>query len=276
MTLPDDLDLPASFATVVDPSAEPFRRLVAVVAKLRSPDGCPWDKEQTHHTLARHLLEETYEVLEAIAEEDQDGLREELGDLMLQVVLHAQLASESGDFTIADVTSDLTDKLVRRHPHVFGEVEVTGAEQVLANWEASKRAEKGMRVLEGIPKAMPALARASKMSRRAAQVGFDWSTLGDAAAKVAEELDEVASELDGGSSERLEAEIGDLLFAVAVLSRKAGIEPETALRRATQTFQERFEVMESRAITEGRDLESLSADEWSRYWESATQEEGPR
>jgi len=274
---PEDLDLPPGFARVVDPAVEPFRSLVAVIAKLRSPEGCPWDREQTHQTLARHLLEETYEVLEAIEDDDAAGLREELGDLLLQVVLHAQLAAEEETFTIAEVVSDLTDKLVRRHPHVFGDVEVSGSDDVLANWEASKRAEKGTRVMEGVPRAMPALARASKLSRRAAQVGFDWPTVHEAAEKAAEELEEVRRELSDPDPDpaRVSAELGDALFALAVLARRAGVEPETALRTATDLFAERFNRMENLASQEGVQLESLSPERWRRYWERVHKEVRP-
>ncbi len=266
---PEDLDLtPAAMAEIVEPSAPAFRRLVAVMAKLRSPTGCPWDQEQTHASLARHLLEETYEVLEAIDSGDLSSLREELGDLVLQVVFHAQLAWEEEAFTVADVLEELRAKLVRRHPHVFGQDVVEGADQVLANWERIKRAEKGRGVMEGIPRAMPALARAAKVSRRAAQVGFDWPDDAARIADVAEELDELRRELEAETPDpaRVEAEFGDLLFAVASLGRRLGVEPESALRRQVDVFQRRFEAMEAMA---GGELESLSPEEWSGYWSRA-------
>lgn len=266
----DTFDLPPEVVRdVVEPSGDAFRRLVAVMAKLRSPTGCPWDREQTHRTLARHLLEETYEVLEAIDTDDLDGLREELGDLVLQVVFHAELAHSEEAFTISDVLDDLRAKLIRRHPHVFGEMDVSGADEVLANWEKLKRAEKGTGVTEGIPKAMPALARASKLAKRAGQVGFDFPSTEAAARKVDEELSELHSELadPAASPERLEHEVGDVLFALAVLARRVGVEPETALRRTADRFADRFAQMEAMASEAGRDLESLSVGEWAEYWE---------
>lgn len=269
---PEDLDLaPDAMAEVVESSGPAFRRLVAIMAKLRSPTGCPWDQEQTHASLARHLLEETYEVLEAIDAGDLPSLREELGDLVLQVVFHAQLAWEEQAFTVADVLEELRAKLVRRHPHVFGDEVVEGAAQVLANWERIKRAEKGSGVMEGIPQAMPALARAAKVSRRAAQVGFDWPDDAARIADVAEELDELRRELEADSPDpaRVEAELGDVLFAVASLARRLGVEPESALRRQVDAFQRRFQAMEELAAGAGRELESLSPAEWSGYWSRA-------
>ena len=248
----------------VDPSADAFRRLVAVMAKLRSPTGCPWDREQTHATLARHLLEETYEVLEAIDDGDPSSLREELGDLVLQVVFHSEIAFEEGTFTIADVLDELRAKLVRRHPHVFGDEQVSGADEVLANWEAAKRAEKGAGVMEGIPSAMPALARAAKVGRRAAGVGFE---LADGREDLADVL--AALQTDEPDGDRLEEQFGDVLFAVARLGRRLGVEPESALRRAVVAFEHRFSAVEAMASADGRPLESLSQDEWRRYWERA-------
>lgn len=271
----EDLNLaPDVRERVVEPSAEAFRRLVAVMAKLRSPTGCPWDREQTHETLARHLLEETYEVLEAIDRGDLDALREELGDLLLQVLFHSELAFEQRSFVIADVCDELRAKLVRRHPHVFGDVAVSGAEQVLANWERLKREDKGTGVMEGVPPAMPSLARAAKLSRRAAQVGFDFATVEAAAADVDGELAELHEELvrDDPSPARVEAELGDVLWAVANLGRKLGVEPETALRRSVDGFSHRFTAMERFAAADGRELESLSPAEWAEYWDQAKRE----
>ncbi len=256
---------------VVDPAGPAFAALVAVMAKLRSPTGCPWDREQTHSTLARHLLEETYEVLEAIDSGDLGGLREELGDLVLQVVFHAYLAYEQDAFTIAGVCDDLRAKLIHRHPHVFGDARLEGAEEVLANWERLKRAETDRGVMEGIPGAMPALARAAKVAKRAAQVGFDWPHLRARLDDVREELDELSTELerDDPDAARVESELGDVLFAVASLARKADVEPESALRRSVEAFIRRFQAMEDMAAADGRELESLSADEWREYWERA-------
>ncbi|HVE91548.1 MAG TPA: nucleoside triphosphate pyrophosphohydrolase [Actinomycetota bacterium] len=262
---------PEVASKVVEPAPEPFRRLVEVIAQLRSPGGCPWDREQTHESLARYLLEETYEVLEAIDTKDPQALREELGDVLLQVVLHAQVAADSGAFTITDVVSGLRTKLVTRHPHVFGDVKVSRSDEVLANWEKSKRAQKGTSVMHGIPSAMPALSRAAKLVRRAAQTGFDWSSADAAAAKLDEELSELHEEMarDDPRADRLEAEVGDVLLAAVALSRKVGVEPETALRRSADLFRRRFDAMEEMAAADGRELESLSQRDWAEYWDKA-------
>ncbi len=244
------------------------------MAKLRSPEGCPWDREQTHESLARHLLEETYETLEAIDNNDVRGLREELGDLVLQVVFHSEIAFEDGNFGVADVLDDLRAKLIKRHPHVFADVSVESADEVYANWEKGKRAEKGTSVMEGIPKALPALARAAKVHRRALQVGFAFEGVGGFLSKLDEELAELRHELDNADrdAERVEDELGDVLFMIASLAQHLDVEPETALRKMLDRFSSRFASMESAADREGRELESLSPDEWGRYWEDAKRE----
>ena len=228
--------------------------LVKVMYRLRAPGGCPWDREQTHRSLARHLLEEAHETLDAIDSDDPALLREELGDLLLQVLFHSEIADEEGAFDIDDVAEGVTAKLIRRHPHVFGDVEVDSAAQVLVNWERIKADEKGDRTLEhDIPSTLPALARASKVQRRAAGVGFEWRTRDAAMAKVREEL----AELEGASPERGEEELGDVLFALAALARRLDVDPESALRRATARFAERFEKMKERARQEGVQLDGL-------------------
>ena len=260
----------------VEPSGEAFRRLVAVMARLRAPNGCPWDREQTHSTLARHLLEETYEVLEAIDEGDLDGLREELGDLVIQIVFHSNIAFEEGAFTIADVLDDLRAKLVRRHPHVFGDVEVSGAEEVKANWERIKREEKGTGLYEGLPKSLPALARAAKLVRRGGDVGFPpgWDRQGTIFDGLAEEIEELRAELSASTRDavRVEEEFGDLLLVAVALANNAGVDPESALRRTLQRVEARMAAVERRVIAEGRSIESLSASDWARYWDEAKQE----
>jgi MazG family protein len=274
---PEGIELAAEVqAGVVDPSGAAFRDVVEVMAKLRAPDGCPWDREQTHSTLARHLLEETYEVLEAIDSGDASSLREELGDLLLQVLFHAQLAFEEGVFSVADVCEVLRAKLVRRHPHVFGDVDVSGADQVLANWEKLKREEKGTGIMDGVPAALPALARAEKLSRRASQAGFDFPDVASRLQDVDDELIELRAEIDRAEPDlgRVESELGDVLFAVAALGRRLGLEPETALRRSADAFERRFRAMERLASDDHRELESLSADEWTRYWERVKAAEG--
>jgi tetrapyrrole methylase family protein/MazG family protein len=233
--------------------------LLKVIQRLRGPGGCPWDAEQTHQTLARHLLEETHETLEAIDAGDPDRLRDELGDLLLQVVFHAEMARQEGTFDVDDVAAGITAKLIRRHPHVFGDVLVDSAAEVLVNWERIKTEEKGAEhpVDDEIPATLPALARAAKVQRRAAGYGFDWRTQEAAMGKVREELEE----LEEASPQQVEDEFGDVLFAVAALGRKLNIDPETALRKATRRFAGRFERMKTEAREDGVDLSALSEDE---------------
>jgi tetrapyrrole methylase family protein/MazG family protein len=243
--------------------------LVRTMQRLRGPNGCPWDREQTHQSLARHLLEEAHETLEAIDEGDPDRLREELGDLLLQVVFHAEMGRQEGTFDIDDVAEGIVTKLVRRHPHVFGQDAVDSAAEVLVNWERIKAEEKDEHAVDDdIPPSLPALARAAKVQRRAAGFGFDWRSSASALAKVREELAELEAELQGlveerssrteAPPERVEEEVGDVLFAVAALGRRLNVDPETALRKATRRFAERFEHLRRRAEAEGVDLESLS------------------
>ncbi len=268
----DDLGLdPKIAAGFVEPSGEAFRRLVGVMAKLRAPDGCPWDQQQTHETLARHLLEETYETLEAIEDGDLTALREELGDLVLQVVFHSEIAFEEGAFGVADVLDDLRAKLVKRHPHVFGDVTVSSANEVHRNWERIKRDEKGSGVLDGIPKALPALARAAKVYRRAVGVGFSWETDEDVFAMLEGELSELKTEIgtEDPDLDRVSSELGDVLFGAVCVAQRFAIEPETALRTMLDRFTARFTAMEALAADDRRELESLSLSEWQRYWERA-------
>ena len=238
--------------------------LVRVMARLRGPDGCPWDREQTHETLVKYLLDETYELLEAIEGGDADHIAEELGDLLLQVVFHAQMAADAGTFDVDDVAGRLVTKLVTRHPHVFGDVEVEGAGEVVANWEVIKDHEKGRTsVLEGVPEALPALAYAAKLQKRAAKVGFDWEDASGPADKVREELDEIAK----APPDEREDEVGDLVFAAVALARHLGVDAETALRRTARTFRDRLARMEETARERGTTLKELGAAELDRLWE---------
>jgi len=238
--------------------------LVRVMARLRGPGGCPWDHEQTHRTLARHLLEETHEVLDAIDADDPDRLRDELGDVLLQVMFHAQMAAEEGTFDVDDVAQATVEKLIRRHPHVFGEVHVSGADEVLVNWEQIKAEETGeQHVEDDIPPTLPALARASKVQRRAAGWGFDWRTTDGAMAKLREEVEELAA---AGTPEESEEELGDVLFAAAAVARRLGVDPESALRRTTTKFAGRYERLLARARREGVDLAGLGEDELLAYY----------
>ena len=242
--------------------------LLRVMHRLRGPGGCPWDREQTHRSLARHLLEEAHETLAAIDSGRPELLREELGDLLLQVVFHAEMAREEGTFDIDDVAEGITAKLIRRHPHVFGETQVGSAAEVLVNWERIKAEEKGEHAVDDeIPSTLPALARAAKVQRRAAGDGFDFRSSSEALAKVREELGELETEMAGqeerrasrteAPTERTEEELGDLLFAVAAVGRRLNVDPETALRKATRRFSERFERMKAAARAEGLDLSTL-------------------
>ena len=243
------------------PSSEEGRRLldlVKVMARLRGPGGCPWDREQTHETLARHLLEESHELLEAIDDGDSDAIRDELGDLLLQVVFHAQMASEDGRWDVDDVARGLVEKLVHRHPHVFGDVEVSGSDEVLTNWEKLK-AEEGSKprsaVDEDIPVTLPALARAAKVQRRAAGWGVEWPSAEAAIAALRAESEQLA---DAPDEERA---IGAVLFAAVAAARKLGVDAESALRRTTRGFAERYEVYLADARERGVDPESITEEE---------------
>ena len=235
--------------------------LVRVQARLRAPDGCPWDREQDHRTLARHLLEETHEFLEAIDADDDAAIRDELGDLLLQVTFHAQIAADDGRWDIDDVADALVAKLVHRHPHVFGDVEVAGSDEVLVNWEKLKAEETGGRkaVDEDIPATLPALARAAKVQRRAAGWGFSWRSSAHALAKVREEVGELEDAAD--DPERAEDELGDVLLAVVAVSRQLGLDAESALRRATTRFADRAERTLALATDRGLDPEALGESE---------------
>ena len=234
--------------------------LVRVMARLRGPDGCPWDHEQTHRSLARHLLEETHEVLEAIDADDRDLLREELGDVLLQVAFHAQMAADDGAWDVDDVAEGIVRKLVRRHPHVFGEVEVSGADEVLVNWERIKAEEKGEHqpLEDDIPATLPALARAAKVQRRAAGWGFEWRSVEGALGALREEVAELESRTDADNAEE---EIGDVLFATVAVARKLGVDAESALRRTIRGFAERYERFTELAGERGLDLETASEEE---------------
>lgn len=261
---------------------ERFERLIAIMHRLRAPGGCPWDGEQTHASIKPYLIEEAYEVLEAIDSNDDRELCSELGDLMLQVVFHAEMAAESSRFAIGDVIEAICDKLVRRHPHVFGDTEVSGAEEVLRNWSKIKQEERRQSAkasadasaLAGVPRAMPALLRAHRIGEKAATAGFDWTQPSGVIDKLREELAELESAVAGEGDERIEAELGDLLFAATSLARHLGIRSEDALGKATDRFAARFRAMESNIETGGRDLAEMSEDEKEEAWQRAKAEVG--
>lgn len=241
--------------------------LVDVVRRLRSQDGCPWDREQTHATLRATMLEEAYEVLEAIDERSMPKLREELGDVLLQVLMQSEIAAEASDFTLGDVADAVREKLVRRHPHVFGSTVVSGADEVVRNWEALKAEEYGREsALDGVQRSLPALQWAWSLQRRAANVGFDWPDVDGALNKVGEEVEELRQ---APTVEDREAEFGDLLFTLVNVARKLGMNPEDALRGATGRFEARFRMMEQKAQAEGRSLKDLPLEELDQYWEAA-------
>jgi len=252
--------------------ATSFEGFQEIVAHLRAPEGCPWDREQTHLSLRQSLLEETYEVLAALDSEDPQSLREELGDLLLQIVLHAQIANEYGEFRIADVIQGIQTKLVHRHPHVFGDTQVDGVDNVLQNWEklkAAERAKKGKTaasLLDGVPKALPALTQAEQYQGRAARVGFEWPELQNVLDKIQEEIEEVRQ---AGTAEERAFEIGDLFFATVNLARTLQVEPESALRQANQRFRGRFGYIENAARQQERLVSDLKLDEMLALWQEA-------
>jgi tetrapyrrole methylase family protein/MazG family protein len=253
-----------------------FAELLSIMTRLRGEGGCPWDRQQSRDSLRPFLVEETYEVLDALDAGQPERLREELGDLLFQVVFHAEIARERGEFAMVDVLDALARKMVRRHPHVFGDRSVATADEALAQWEAIKRAERadGRRsLLEGIPRTLPALLRAQRLQHRASRVGFDWPDWTGALAKTREELDEVAAALDTGEPVEVAREIGDLLFAAVNVARLAGVDPEGALDRAADRFSRRFARMETLAATGGRELEAMTAPELDALWGLVKSEE---
>jgi nucleoside triphosphate diphosphatase len=260
-------------ATRSVPAGRAFQELVDVMRALRGPGGCPWDREQTFRTLRPFVLEETYEVLDAIDRDDYDDLRGEIGDLLFEGVFLAQIAADEGRFTVADSLQHITRKLIRRHPHVFGSAKhVRTAGQVLEQWEQIKSREQkdqgGTRsALRGMPKALPALLGAHEIGTRAAAVGFDWARAEDVVAKIDEEVAELRDAARGEGRERVEEEMGDLLFAIANLARKLGIEAESALRSANQKFTDRFQKLEQAFEAQGRSLHGASLEEMEATWQ---------
>ena len=253
-----------------------FNRLVEIMRRLRGPGGCPWDAEQTHESLNRYLLEEAYEVMEAIDAGSPKMLKEELGDLMLQPVFHAAIAEEHKEFTITDVLVAINAKLVRRHPHVFGDMIIKNSSAQVENWEKIKKAEKGAErksALSGIPPHLPALLRAQKLTEKAARVGFDWEHVDQVFAKVLEELHEFEETMAAGDQERMEAELGDLLFAIVNLGRFLAITPDEALRKTISRFTTRFEHVEDSLHRQGRQMTDATLAEMDLLWEEAKREE---
>ena len=252
-----------------------FDEFVDVIAALRAPDGCPWDREQTHRSIAKNMVEEAYEAVHAIETDDIAEIREELGDVLLQVVLHAQIAADAGEFTIDDVVAAISAKIVRRHPHVFGDdVVADTAGEVVANWDqikATERAEKQQGLLDTVPHALPGLMLAQAISRKAVSAGFEWDTLDGVWAKVHEELDELRA-TEPGSPEAAD-EIGDVLFTIVNLARKQGIDAETALRGTCDKFRSRWSAMETEAGAAGRAIDDMTIQEQEALWQRAKRTE---
>lgn len=256
------------------PSAElpPVERLRAVVHCLRAPGGCPWDREQTHESLIPHLIEEAYEVAEAIRSGDPALIKDELGDLLLQPVLHAEIAGETGVFDLDAVATNITEKLIRRHPHVFGEANADNADAVLVQWDAIKQQEKGNApkpYLHGITQGLPALMRAQKLQKKAAKVGFDWPDIAPVFGKIREEAAELEEAVASGDAAALQHELGDLLFSVVNLARKLGVDAESALAATNERFTRRFDAVERQILAQGKALTDATLAEMDAAWDEA-------
>ncbi len=245
------------------------------MATLRGPEGCPWDAKQTSDSLKPFLIEECYEVVDAIDEGIPDKVKEELGDLLFQIVFHARLAEEKGQFTMNDILSVNLEKMIRRHPHVFGNEKLTTDREVLANWEEIKKKEKGYEqrksVLEGVPKSMPSLIRAHRLQERAARVGFDWNRIDEALPKLDEELAEFKESLQSGDAAKIEEELGDIFFMLVNLSRFLDVDPENALRKTISKFIRRFRYIEEKSAGAGKSLSDMTIDEMEKLWQESKQ-----
>ncbi|MEQ9316501.1 MAG: nucleoside triphosphate pyrophosphohydrolase [Henriciella sp.] len=261
------------------PSSSEFERLKDIMRRLRDPDGgCPWDLEQDFSTIAPYTIEEAYEVADAIERADYDDLRDELGDLLLQVIFHSQMASEAGLFTVEDVARSINDKMIRRHPHVFEQSDGRSADGQTAAWEEIKAKERASKedqtsALDGVAKALPALLRAEKLQKRAARTGFDWVEAEDILDKLAEETGEVKEAIASGSIDAIEDEIGDLLFVAANLARRFKLDPELALKKANAKFERRFRAMEKLAEEKGSNFTDLTLEQQDKLWGEVKQRE---
>ena len=267
-----------------------FEKLVAVQARLRAPGGCPWDREQTHQSLRTYLIEEAYEVLEALESGNDGKFAEEMGDLLLQVIFHSQIAREEERFTVADVIREIHDKLISRHPHVFGEARVKDSREVLRNWEQIKAEERGSNkrdksragksapdepsLLDGVSSVLPATLEGLQLTRKAAQIGFDWDDASDVIAKMLEETEELKTAMKRKNQPRIEEELGDLLFAAVNLSRFLHVDPEIALKKANVKFYRRFRAMEASARETGREFKDLPREEMEALWNATKKAEG--
>jgi len=252
-------------------------RLRAIMHRLRAPGGCSWDAKQTHESLVSNMIEEAYEAVDAIQRADHEHLKEELGDVLLQVVFHSELAEEGGRFNLDDVARGISEKLVRRHPHVFGETVAGDPDAVLKQWDAIKRAEKGeaddQPYLHGVGKGLPALPRAAKLQKKAAKVGFDWPEEAGVLAKIREELEELHDAVEGGDAEAISSELGDLIFSAVNLARFRGFDPEVLMARANSKFEDRFHAMERLLRKQGHTLEAATSAQMEAAWEAAKRAE---
>jgi MazG family protein len=267
-----------------------FEKLVAVQARLRAPGGCPWDREQTHHSLRTYLIEEAYEVLEALESGNDAKFAEEMGDLLLQIVFHSQIAREEGRFTVSDVIREIHDKMIRRHPHVFGETRAKDSAEVLRNWEQIKAEERRLgtkkksanekvpadepSLLDGVSRALPATLEGFQLTRKASRIGFDWNDASGVIAKMREETEELRNALNTQEQPKVEEELGDLLFATVNLSRFLHIDPEIALKKSNAKFSRRFRAMEKMARKTGREFKDLPREEMETLWDAAKDAEG--
>ena len=247
--------------------------LIALMAKLRGPDGCPWDRKQTTESLKPFLIEECYEVIDALDDGSPDKVKEELGDLLFQIIFHARIAEEQGQFAMHDVIATNIEKMTRRHPHVFGDAKLSTDKEVLSNWEEIKKKEKGYEdrksILEGIPRHLPSLLRAHSIQERAARVGFDWNRLDDALPKLDEEIAEFKESLKKEDAAGIEEELGDLFFTLVNISRFLGVNPEDALRKTISKFIQRFRYIEEHAADAGRSLNDMTLDEMEQLWQES-------
>jgi len=247
-----------------------FERLVEIVARLRGPDGCPWDKKQTRHSLKRYLIEELYELIDSIEKNDFEGMKEELGDLLFQIVIQSQIASEEGRFDVNDVIKGIANKMVERHPHVFGKERFSSPEEVIHWWNRHKREKRGrVSILDGVPESLPALSRASILQKRATSVGFDWERIDDVFEKINEEIGELREALRERDTGAIEEEIGDILFVMVRIANSVNVDPEIALRKTIKKFMERFRYMERRAETMDKSLEEMTLEEMDNLWNEA-------
>ena len=252
-----------------------IKELLKIMERLRGEKGCPWDREQTRDSLKPYIIEEAYEVVEAIEEGDPAKIREELGDLLFQIVFQCQIAMESGEFRFSDVVRNIGEKMIARHPHVFGNAEYKTTDEVLVHWEEQKKREGKLResILEGVPRSMPALLRARRLQDRAAKVGFDWEKAEDVFKKLDEELGEFREALEAKDRNRMEDELGDIFFMLVNISRFIGVNPEDALRRTISKFIHRFRHIEMKAAEQGRKLSEMTLSEMDRLWDEAKAEE---